>query len=165
MISFYRNDQVAKELQNRFHWLGQCLDAVESVTPEKELVRVTDGIGVKLVEYDTTSPSACRFETHRDHVDVQVGMKGSELIHLVRRRNLDSATKWDEKEDVIFYDDPERELESVVLEPERVLVLFPEDAHRCASRLGNCDPELSKLVFKVHRKVWKPGAELKNQSL
>jgi YhcH/YjgK/YiaL family protein len=153
MISFRSEDECAAPLRRLIPWLDLCLRHAATVPEGTDLVPVADGIGVKRVEYETHAVSRCRFETHRDHVDVQVGISGGERIHLAPRATLEVATPWNEAEDVVFYQPPSADPETVSLAPGRFLVFFPDDSHRCGTHDGTHD-RILKLVFKVHRRLW-----------
>lgn len=154
MIFFHITEPSVPIIRARTPWLTSCLDAVGSIDFSAGNQRVADGIDVKTVAYETAAPSPCIFETHRNHIDVQVCLEGEERILLSRSSTLQESTEWDEKGDVIFYHNPEGPTDSLTMRSGSVLVLFPEDAHRCGERVGEGDGRLRKLVFKVHRDLW-----------
>lgn len=154
MIFYQSAEAFAPLIANGVSWLDACLKAVPSIDFSAGNQRIAPGIDVKAVEYETASPSLCIFETHREHVDVQVCLEGRERIWLQRRSELTESTEYDEKGDVIFYDNPEGSTDSLTMTPGSVLVLYPDDAHRCGEQIGDAGVKLRKLVFKVHRDLW-----------
>lgn len=154
MIFYQTLDESALLLHGRISWLSVCLEALPGLQFSSGNQSIGSGIEVKSVEYRTAQPSPCTFETHRDHIDVQVCLEGRERILLERRSNLVAAGEWDEKGDVIFYENPERPGGVVTMTPGSVLVLFPEDAHRCGEQVGEESESLRKFVFKVPRSMW-----------
>lgn len=154
MIFFHLSEEAASSVVKVSPWLSQCLDSMPSFEEAAADGEIALGLSVKAVMYETAVPSPCVFETHRDHIDVQVCLEGSERIQLVRRSQLKGATDLDDHGDVIFYDQPERATDSIEMTEGSVLVLYPEDAHRCGEKVDGCGGVLKKLVFKVHRSLW-----------
>src|SRR6056297_796173 len=156
MIFFHQEENSAAAVIEALPWLESCLKSLPNLDFASGDVEIESGFEVRAVEYPTARPTACEFETHRDHVDVQVCLRGCERIWLSRRSGLVEASEWDEKGDVIFYHPPEGMAESVTMRPGSVLVLFPEDAHCCGEQVGADKETLRKFVFKVPRSAWNP---------
>ncbi|MEQ1843513.1 MAG: YhcH/YjgK/YiaL family protein [Verrucomicrobiales bacterium] len=153
MIALHIEDEGAGALIASIPWLATCLRHAGEIPTDDALHPVTDGIAVKRVHYQTFPVSKCRFDTHRNQVDVLVGVQGGEKIHLAHRALLTPSSEWNEREDVIFYQPPAEIQESTTIQPGRIVVLFPTDSHRCGT-LDGVHPEITKLVFKVDRKLW-----------
>ncbi|MDF1823582.1 MAG: YhcH/YjgK/YiaL family protein [Verrucomicrobiales bacterium] len=154
MIFFSTNESQAAVYTEKFPWLQTCLQQAAILDFTAGGGSVAEGVDVKTVQYETSSPSVCEFETHRDHVDVQVCIEGEELIRLARRSTLKVSSEWDSKGDVLFYEKPEMTGDSICLVKGSVAVLFPEDAHCCGESVNGSDSLLRKFVFKVKRETF-----------
>lgn len=154
MIYFCLQEASVSPTLTAFPWLLDCLKSVSRLDLHSGDEEIAGGTFVKAVEYPTARPSLCDFEAHRDHVDVQVCLEGKEKIFLSRESRLLSSSEWDEEGDVVFYHNPDDAEDSITMRPGSVLVIFPEDAHRCAEQAGDEIERFRKFVFKVSRRVW-----------
>jgi len=100
-----------------------------------------------VMEYETMPENTFGYEAHRNLIDIQYCIKGSELIPWSNLKRLTPYTEYDPGKDVTFYRMIERHGE-VVIGNGIFSVFYPEDAHApvfCAK-----SPELiKKIVIKV----------------
>ena len=100
-------------------------------------------------EYDTVERAAARFESHREHVDLQYTISGTEGIDWCPRNELEPDGAF--ANDVQFWLPPTTPFSTLVHSPGRFSVFYPGDAHRPKVSLGH--GSVRKLVIKVHLKL------------
>ncbi len=88
-----------------------------------------DGSYYLVQEYLSMDESECRLEAHRRFVDVQMVIKGEEVIKTCSLDNLEIEEEYSESKDVIFFKSP-KEMKENLLRDGEYLILYPEDAHK-----------------------------------
>lgn len=126
-----------------FDWLAQLPPQPEpGIRPLQG-----DDIYVNVHGYDTQPREACRYESHRRYVDLQVCLRGGELIDWQLAAELTPDGPFDEAKDLQFYL-PGNSLTALQMVPGSYAIFFPSDAHRPKRRDGR-EPSTFKLVIKV----------------
>ncbi|MPL70774.1 Toxin-antitoxin biofilm protein TabA [bioreactor metagenome] len=98
--------------------------------------------------YDSKPIEKCRFETHRNYIDIQMIVSGTEIMEAAEAGSLAVSEPY--KPDMEFYSSPAAGgCCSFVCSKGDALVFFPEDAHRpCVAKDGKPEP-IHKIVLKV----------------
>ena len=97
-------------------------------------------------------PAACRFESHREHVDLQFTLTGVESIDWIPRSTLKQDGEFNLDHDVGFWLPPSEPVTTLIQFPRRFAVFYPEDAHRPKGRVPGTE-KVRKLVIKVSVKM------------
>jgi len=98
--------------------------------------------------YNTKTPEAARYETHKDYIDIQLLVSGREILQVRKPEGLVTSVPY--KPDIEFYATPEpNDCHAMLLEPGVALVLYPEDAHRPGLAIAGSSEPVHKLVLKV----------------
>ncbi len=100
-------------------------------------------------EYDTVDRAVARFESHREHVDLQYTIRGTEGIDWCPRSELEPTGPF--ANDVQFWLPPPAPWVTLVQSPGRFAVFYPSDAHRPKVSLGF--GPVRKLVIKIPLKL------------
>jgi len=131
---------------------------------------------VNVHTYDTLPESECRFEGHRDMIDVQYIIKGGELVDWVLKSELKEDGEYMVEKDFQYYAAPEAQrmadsgwqmadaesdagyqsLTRVHLTAGYFGVFFPEDGHRPKINDG-IHKGVLKAVVKIHRALLDEG--------
>ena len=98
-------------------------------------------------EYITTGEKEKPFESHCEYVDIQLLLFGEEIMEVADARRLQVAQLYDSEVDRTLYT-PNDMAAKVVLRPESVMVLFPNDAHRSMCYNGK-ESVVKKIVGKI----------------
>lgn len=111
-------------------------------------IRLAEGVTAIIKETYLTKPREERkFEVHRKHFDIQYVVEGQEFIGTVSAEGLKQDGEYDEKEDIVFFREPEQS-GGLVLREGDMAVFAPEDAHKPGCFLDR--PEaVRKIVVKV----------------
>lgn len=98
--------------------------------------------------YNSKLPQEARFETHRNYIDIQLVVSGSEFLEVRNAQGLSVSEPY--KPDIEFYSTPSaRTCHEMLLEPGVALILYPEDAHRPGIAIDGVPKPVHKLVVKV----------------
>ncbi|MBN1556249.1 MAG: YhcH/YjgK/YiaL family protein [Phycisphaerae bacterium] len=116
-------------------------------TPDGKIDLNGEAMYASVSSYTTKSPGDLSFEAHRKYIDVQVLLSGRERIDVTNQTNLPILQPYAENTDVLFFAPP-MEFTSLLLEPGRFVVLFPQDAHRPCLNVTEPQP-VRKVVVKI----------------
>ena len=106
-----------------------------------------DNIYAMVMTYDTREAEELKFEAHKKYIDVQLLLKGSELLNVSLDHNLEVDTPYAEQKDVVLFKAP-RYSTAVLLEPGNFTVLYPDDRHQPGCRVAEV-ASVRKMVVKV----------------
>ncbi len=139
--SLYR--PISARLALGLDWLAQFSPATADSRIEIDGERV-----FAMVQSYTTAPAAeRRFETHREHIDIQYIFQGSELMLCAPVDTLQISVPYDPAKDAVFYADPAAAT-AIACRPGSFTVFFPHDGHK-----GGCADGAPAAVRKVVIKV------------
>lgn len=88
---------------------------------------ICKGAYINIDEYQTRS--GIKFEAHKKHIDIQFLIEGEEKVYVTETGGLIENIEYNEEKDVVFYDTPKKELNTVFLTKGKFVVLYPDDAH------------------------------------
>ena len=110
-------------------------------------VDVNDFFYYCVQSYTTKVADECRLESHRKFIDVQIVIRGREIIEIADISRLDIKEDYNFDKDITFWNIPTR-LASVTLTAGDLIILYPENAHRGAISVFKNENVL-KIVGKV----------------
>ena len=105
-----------------------------------------------ILDSGRTGPAATkRFESHRRYIDIQVNLRGGEVMEWTPLAGLTVADDFAPDGDIAFYHAPTHAPTRLHVRPEEFAIFWPEDAHKpcCDGSQGATD--FRKVVFKVER--------------
>lgn len=98
-------------------------------------------------EYPTKPESECKTESHRQYIDIQYIVEGSEIMKISDISRLEQISEYDSEKDIMFWK-PDHNAASVELVKGSVVVLYPNHAHMgCVMKDEPCG--VRKIVGKV----------------
>ncbi len=103
---------------------------------------------VRIMRYQPQPAEQNIFETHRVYADIQVMVKGKEIMQCARPQDLTPATEYDPKGDFRFFT-VDKNFSDLVVNAGEFVVFFPGEPHRPSCRCHDYDGENLKLVFKI----------------
>lgn len=98
--------------------------------------------------YDTKPSEQCKLESHRKYIDIQIMISGEERMDLVDISRLSIKEEYDESNDVMLWNVPNRMSRTTLLGGD-CIVIYPETAHRGGQDL-NGTKHVLKIVGKIH---------------
>jgi biofilm protein TabA len=103
-----------------------------------------------IVESGHTMPAnRKRFESHRKYIDIQVNLKGPEIMEWLPKHGLTVADDFTGDNDICFYQPTNQLATRLLVRPQEFTIFFPEDAHKPCCNPEEHDVAYRKLVFKV----------------
>ena len=87
-----------------------------------------------------------KFEAHRDFIDIQFMIRGTEIMGFNQLENVEEFEA-NPAGDIWFYHGP---MDSVTVEGDRFAIFFPSDAHAPGIMPPSGPCEVRKCVFKIH---------------
>ncbi|MBQ3235422.1 MAG: YhcH/YjgK/YiaL family protein [Clostridia bacterium] len=106
-----------------------------------------DECSVKVMEYVThEEPEEVLLEAHREYLDLQIAVKGTETFVFQAIDLGEPAIDYDKKKDVEFY--TAQYYNSLVLDGSNFVIVFPNDLH-VGNIIAGEECSVKKLVFKL----------------
>jgi YhcH/YjgK/YiaL family protein len=146
---------IAAEMTHLKRYRGICpaLDIALDYLSAADLSQLTQGrnevdgdqVFINRFDYTTIPEEEAVWEGHRDYADIHVLLSGREQIGVADADSL-TLVREDRESDNVEYAGSVQTW--VPMEPGRVLIVFPEDAHLVKVKLGDKSP-VQKVVFKV----------------
>lgn len=99
-------------------------------------------------EYNTKLAADAKFEGHRNYIDIQFVVSGTEIMKVADISQMTLKTEYNEEKDVEFYEN-NPQASALVVNAGEYAILFPHDIHMpCVSRNETPAP-VKKIVVKV----------------
>lgn len=99
-------------------------------------------------EYETEYSKEKFAESHRTYIDIQILVKGNEIIEYTHIDELIMKDKYSEENDVIFYEQSKIPVSQIVLKAGDFAIFFPEDAHKPGCNISDSQ-KVKKAVIKI----------------
>ena len=143
--------------RNKASEFCQAIEFLRGFTPDVEPgkhVLIEGLIYANVQEYTPKAVSEAVAEYHRDFVDLQTLLAGSENIYYCPTDGLKEKTPYDADGDYGLYEFDEAQATACKLEPGNFAIFFPEEGH--APCIACCDdPQpVKKVVLKLHRSIF-----------
>jgi len=100
-------------------------------------------------EYDTKQFEDCKFEAHKKCIDIQMILRGEERLDYTPADVLKTAKPYSEENDVMFFENPEGTIDSVILTPGKFAFIFPHEAHKPQIAVNGKPEPVKKVVVKI----------------
>lgn len=98
-------------------------------------------------EYTTKEENENGYEAHREWIDIQYLLKGSEKICCLPLEYLEETKAYDASMDAAFYEEAGVTGREIMLGNDYFAVFFPQDGHMLGLRTGECE-RVKKVVVK-----------------
>lgn len=96
-------------------------------------------------EYQSKPESDCKPETHKNFIDIQMVVSGSEYIGYAPLTNQTPSIEYNPEKDVMFFSES---CSKIKLEPGLFSLFFPHDIHQPSIQIGEPDA-VKKVVIKI----------------
>ena len=100
-------------------------------------------------EYYTKSYKDCKLEAHKKYIDIQILLDGTERLDYIAADGLSVSEEYDEKRDVMFFHKPLKALDTVILKPNKFILLYPHEAHMPQMNDASEAKKVKKVVVKI----------------
>lgn len=128
------------------------INFVKTLTPETEIGRyeIDKNSYANIDVYETKNLKDCKFEAHKNYIDIQMLLSGIEELDYTPAKDLIVSEKYDEKRDIMFFENPDRISDSVILEVGKFALIYPHEAHRPQVAFNTKLKTVKKVVIKIH---------------
>ena len=106
-----------------------------------------DGINYANVQSYNTKDEAM-FEAHRNCIDIQYVIKGSEMCGISDYNQANTQIEYDSQKDIEFLSVNHKDY--ITLKEKEFLILFPQDAHQPSMNINGKSNFVKKVVVKIH---------------
>src|SRR4030042_7009969 len=110
-IDNYKKYNMGKAWETAFDFLKKFNINSE---PKRYDIKGND-IYLLLVSYNSKPEEEARLESHREYIDIQIGLEGREIIKWYNADKLKPNTSYNKENDIIFYDNPKIVFNSTIL--------------------------------------------------
>ena len=126
------------------------LEWLRDVDPDIEKGVYEPSLRVKAIvsEYTTKEVNENGYEAHRDYIDIQYLLKGSEKICSLPLEYLKETKAYKAEIDAAFYEEADTKPQEMVLGNGYFAVYYPQDGHMPCLK-ENSSSEVKKVVVKV----------------
>ncbi|MBD3329496.1 DUF386 family protein [Candidatus Dojkabacteria bacterium] len=127
------------------------IESFDVKTPDGRVEIDGDDIFANVATAKTHPPKARFYETHKEYIDIQYVFRGKQKVYWLPLGSLGDRFSEDayEPENELYRFNGVNEYEAeIVLGGGNFAVFYPEDAHKCLCRLGDCE-EVRVCVVKV----------------
>ena len=107
------------------------------------------GIYANVEEYNTKSLDNCRFEAHKNYIDIQILLRGNEKIFYRSVEGLTVSVPYNAEKDIEFYSDKVANSAQITLDGTNFMMIFPHEAHAPQVALNETEKVL-KVVVKIN---------------
>lgn len=128
------------------------INFIKTLTPETEIGRyeIDKNSYVNVEVYETKNLSDCKFEAHKKYIDIQMLLSGIEELDYTQVRGLTVSEAYDDVRDIMFFENPNRIFDSVILEAGKFALIYPHEAHRPQVAFNATSKTVKKVVVKIH---------------
>ncbi len=127
------------------------INSIKNITENTSCGRVDiDGENfINIDEYSTKPLSQCRFEAHKKYIDIQIMLDGKEKLDFTNVNSLSVSENYDSEKDVMFFENPCDNVNSLILSSGKFVILYPYEAHRPQMISDNAPLKVKKAVVKI----------------
>lgn len=128
------------------------IDFIKTLTPQIEVGRyeIDNDSYANIDVYETKNLNDCKFEAHKNYIDIQMLLSGIEELDYTTVKGLTISEEYDAKRDVMFFENPNRISDSVILEAGKFALIYPHEAHRPQVAFNATSKTVKKVVVKIH---------------
>lgn len=133
-------NEISKEVKEFIKNLSTDIDLGKHV--------ISETVYANVEEYLPKTHDKCFFEVHKKYADIQILLSGTERIDFVDENKLIIKDEYDEKRDIMFFENTIEEDCRLKLDGSNFALIFPNEAHRPQMRLDSEKP-VKKVVVKI----------------
>ncbi len=129
------------------------LKTLNADSEDKKYTLQGDDVFAIVMSYQTFSPEKGMFESHRDYIDIQTVILGSEGFECDFSDDLTVETAYDKSADIAFYKRSRPGVTRVDIFPGAFVMLYPHDAHLPGLIVADEARMVKKVVVKIRKEL------------
>lgn len=110
---------------------------------------IEDGTFANVDVYTTKLRKDCKLEAHKNYIDIQMLLDGVEELDYAAVEGLKISEAYDENRDVMFFETPQKLLDTVILQGDKFAFIYPHEAHQPQMAQCGQPQEVKKVVVKI----------------
>lgn len=110
---------------------------------------IEDGTFANVDVYTTKLHKDCKLEAHKNYIDIQMLLDGVEELDYTAVEGLKISEAYDENRDVMFFEPPQKSLDTVILQGDKFAFIYPHEAHQPQMARCGQPQEVKKVVVKI----------------
>ena len=110
---------------------------------------INDWLYINVQEYMTKDVSECRFESHKNYIDIQTLASGTEIIEITDSNKLEIDEEYNEEKDIMFWKSNKTAKNKKLIKEGIFAVLLPCDIHNPCVAVDGKPSKVRKLVAKI----------------
>lgn len=110
---------------------------------------IEDGAFANVDVYTTKLHKDCKFEAHKNYIDIQMLLDGVEELDYTAVEGLKVSEAYDKNRDVMFFETPQKSLDKVILQGDKFAFIYPHEAHQPQMAQNVKPSEVKKVVVKI----------------
>lgn len=130
----------------------EAVDFVKAVTKEDFAGHYDFGNNVfaNIDEYETKIFDKCKFEAHKQYIDIQLILDGIERLDYAPVEELKVSEAYNAEKDVMFFENSKEQSDSVILKSGKFALIYPHEAHKPQIAMDDKPIKVKKAVVKIH---------------
>ncbi len=124
---------------------------IKNLTPETPVghYELENGIFANIDKYTTKLFENCKFEAHKNYIDIQILIEGTEQLDYINIEGLTISEEYDKNRDVMFFKNPTTPPDSIILGNNKFAFIYTYEAHKPQMAINNIQTEVKKVVVKI----------------
>lgn len=110
---------------------------------------IEDGAFANVDVYTTKLHKDCKLEAHKNYIDIQMLLDGVEELDYTAVEGLKVSEAYDKNRDVMFFESPQKSLDTVILQGDKFAFIYPHEAHQPQMAQNAKPSEVKKVVVKI----------------
>ena len=138
-----------ENIQNYANISQKVTDFLKNLRPDISAghYEISDGIYANVDIYEPKTFVNCKFEAHKKFIDIQMLLEGEERLDYTPVKGLNISEVYDEKRDVMFFENPSKLVDSVILTPYKFAFINTWEAHK--PQISTGFKHVKKVVVKI----------------
>ena len=139
------------KLYNNCNAFETAFSFLKSLSAESEEKRyeLENGIYAVIESYKSKEKSDGLLEAHKDYIDIQMVLSGSELIGWQNIEGLKIKTPYSSEKDIMFFLKKDTQPSFLEMKPSIFMILFPDDGHMPQISSKKNPEQVKKVVVKI----------------
>lgn len=129
----------------------KVIDFLNTLTVESETghYEIDENSYANIDVYETKSYENCKFEAHKKYIDIQMLLFGVEELDFMSVEGLSVSDEYDSKRDIMFFQNPDKLADRVILKSGKFAIIYPHEAHKPQMNINGLSHTVKKVVVKI----------------
>ncbi|MGN0030839.1 MAG: YhcH/YjgK/YiaL family protein [Candidatus Gastranaerophilaceae bacterium] len=116
---------------------------------EEKRYEISENCYANVESYTTKDEDIAKFEAHKNYIDIQILLSGTENIYYTDKNTLSVAIPYNEEKDIEFYSNSIKPYNFLTLDGLNFAMIFPHEAHAPQVKQSSTHQKVKKAVIKI----------------